>query len=215
MKGKAKGGSTSNLTAVSEAGDPIELTAKPDIEKTIAIENEKTYHQTEGGSQLLLSDFITDVEHYREGPRINKIMCGTYISPPFTSNSTKYFLTACTSSKRSKSLSRTPDIITKYKYQKQSWKIRKEKTCSNNHHIGHFKAIFKDKFLSWLFFQRADIPEISGYSPARHRTCVDLMIMKKALCYDIKNNGKLAYLIVNSIKTIKEWEGTLSKMHNF
>ena len=86
------------------------------------------------------------------------------------------------------------DIVSRFKYQKASWMTRKEKTCTNNHHIGHFKAIFKDKSLSWLFFQRADIPEISGYSPKRHSTCVDLMIMKKALCYDAKKQRKIGIL---------------------
>ena len=41
------------------------------------------------------------------------------------------------------------------------------------------------KSLSWLFYQRAEIPTISGYSPSRHRSCIDLMIMKKANSFHV------------------------------
>jgi hypothetical protein len=44
--------------------------------------------------------------------------------------------------------------------------------------MAHFKSIFSDKYISWFFFQRADIPETTGYAPLRHRKCVDFMIMK-------------------------------------
>ena len=194
MEGKVKGGSTSKITVTSEAGHTVEYTSKKEIEKILIQENEKTDHQTEGGSQLLLPEFIKDVGHYGEGPRINDIMSGEYIPPNQATTSTKDFLATCTREKIAKEMAVPPDIVSRFKYQKTSWMTRKEKTCTNNHHIGHFKAIFKDKSLSWLFFQRADIPEISGYSPKRHSTCVDLMIMKKALCYDAKKQRKIGIL---------------------
>ena len=56
------------------------------------------------------------------------------------------------------------------------------------------KVIFRDKFPSWFFFQRADIPEISGYSPYGHRICIDFMIIKKALCFDIKKQCAIVIL---------------------
>ena len=59
-------------------------------------ENEATDHQTEGGSQLLLSEFIADVGHYGEGPIINGILSGENTPPPLASNSTKEFLSTCT-----------------------------------------------------------------------------------------------------------------------
>ena len=60
--------------------------------------------------------------------------------------------------------------------------------------MAHYKAIFQDKFLSWFFFQRADIPELTGYAPNRHKQCVDLMIMKKHMCFDIKKQRTLGIL---------------------
>ena len=63
------------------------LLEEADFTLEIVQENEKTEHQTEGGSQLLLPDFIDDVGHYGEGPRINDIMSGDYIPPPQASNS--------------------------------------------------------------------------------------------------------------------------------
>ena len=38
---------------------------------------------------------------------------------------------------------------------------------------------WRSHFLSWLFFQRYEIPKLSGYSPKHHRSCTDLMIPKK------------------------------------
>ena len=60
--------------------------------------------------------------------------------------------------------------------------------------MAHYKAIFSDKYLSWFFFQRADIPEITGYAPTRHRKCVDLMIMKKPNNFDVKKQRTLGIL---------------------
>ena len=60
--------------------------------------------------------------------------------------------------------------------------------------MAHYKAIFSDEYLSWFFFQRADIPETTGYSPKQHRKCVDLMIMKKHMCFDIRKQRTLGIL---------------------
>ena len=49
----------------------------------------------------------------------------------------------------------------------------------------------KDNDLSWFFFQRGEIPAISGYSPKRHRECLDLIIMKKQVTYDLRSQRKL------------------------
>ena len=57
-----------------------------------------------------------------------------------------------------------------------SWKSRKEKICTYKEHIGHYKAIMKNNFLSWLLFQRSDILDKPGYPPKHHRECTDLMI---------------------------------------
>ena len=44
----------------------------------------------------------------------------------------------------------------------------------------------RDSFLSGLFFQRSEIPDITGYSPSQHRKCVDLSILKKINVYNIE-----------------------------
>ena len=69
----------------------------------------------------------------------------------------------------------------------------KEKTYSYHHNMGHYKSVFKDKYTDWFFFQRVDIPDITGYPPKRHRGFIDFMITKKAMLYDIKNNVHLEY----------------------
>ena len=56
--------------------------------------------------------------------------------------------------------------------------LKKRKISTYGKHIGHYKAVMKYGWLSWLFLKKGEIPTISGYAPLRHRTCVDLMIMK-------------------------------------
>ena len=73
-------------------------------------------------------------------------------------------------------------------------------------------AVMRNDYLSWFFFQRSEIPMLTGYSPSRHRTCADLMILKKALLFDIRKqrtigildtefnnlNKSLGYLVTNT-----------------
>ena len=51
-----------------------------------------------------------------------------------------------------------------------------------------------DNTLSWFFFQRAEIPFFTGYARKRHHTCVDLMILKKARCYELSKLRTLGLL---------------------
>ena len=88
----------------------------------------------------------------------------------------------------------TESVVSRYWNLVKAWKTRKERTASANHHIGHYKAIMGHSSLSWLFFQRAEIPEISGYSPSRHRCCIDLMILKKAMSFDLAKQRTLGLL---------------------
>ena len=64
----------------------------------------------------------------------------------------------------------------------------------HHHHVGHYKAVMKDDYLSWFFFQRSDIPMISGYSPERYRECIDLMILKRALEFELTKQRTLGIL---------------------
>ena len=71
---------------------------------------------------------------------------------------------------------------------------RREYTATNGHHVGHFKSASKHKILSWMFFQRGDIPAITGYAPKRHKKCLDLMILKKAQSYELSTQRTLGLL---------------------
>ena len=169
MEGKMKGGSTSKLTTQVN-GVTTEHTDKDSIESIIAIANEKKYHVTEGGSQLLSREYIQSFGLHGEGTDIQKVLDGNYIALQSATNATKDFLTACKYDDEARALAQQPDIVDRYKDHVATWKVRQEKTCSHHHHMGHYKSIFKDKYLSWFFFQRADIPDITGYSPICHNT---------------------------------------------
>ena len=189
IEGKTIGGFTTKVD-VTQNNTIVEYTDRNNIEAAIIKANESKYHQTEGSSQFLNKEFTDSLGLHGEGLDTSKVTKGTYIPPAATSEETRDFLLACKSSITTVQ----PDIISRFTAQKNSWKIRKEKTCTYNQHIGHFKSIFKDRRLSWFFFQRADIPEISGYSPRRHRTCIDLMIMKKKACYDVNKQRTIGIL---------------------
>ena len=70
----------------------------------------------------------------------------------------------------------------------------KQKTRTFKEHIRHYKAIMRDNCLSWMFFQRSEILDSSGYSPIRHRECTDLMVLKKAQVYNIKKEQTIGIL---------------------
>ena len=49
----------------------------------------------------------------------------------------------------------------------------------------------KHNFFSWFFFQREEIPGMSGYSPVRHRKFIDLIILKKQRNFELKKQRTL------------------------
>ena len=193
MEGKIKGGSTSKLTTLVN-GHTVEHTDKASIDSLMAAANEKKYHVTEGGSQLLSREYIESFGAHGEGKDIQAVLDGSFLAPASATPATKDFLSACKYNAEAKDLARRKDVVLRYRDHVKSWNIRQEKTCSHHHHMGHYKSIFKDKHLSWFFFQRADIPDMTGYSPNRHRECIDLMIMKKSMCYDINKQRTLGIL---------------------
>ena len=131
---------------------------------------------------------------YGEGPEVENVMNGTFVPPADTSTATKDFLSACTKHKGAGLLSREQNTVGRYRTNKRSWKVRRETTSTGGKHIGHFQAAMKHKYLTWMIFQRGDIPAVSGYSPKRHRTCVDLMILKKAQSFELKTQRTLGIL---------------------
>ena len=95
MEGKIKGGSTTEVIINDNLGNKVELVNKVDIERAMAVDNEKVGHQTEGGSQILTPEFIKCLGNYGEGPDINSVLTGTFQCPENTSAATKDFLDAC------------------------------------------------------------------------------------------------------------------------
>ena len=194
MEKKLKGGSTSKVVITSDDGTKIEYSDKKSVERVIATSNEKQWHATEGGSQLHTPTFIAKLGTYGEGGDINKVMDGSFTYPPDTSIDTKDFLEAC---KRIDVKEDTPvELNTRSRYQTfiQSWKRRRESTCTYGQHVGHYQAASRHKNLGWLFFQRGDIPTISSYAPIRHKKCIDLMILKKSQTFELSSQRILGIL---------------------
>ena len=107
-----------------------------------------------------------------------------FITPEGLSEATKDFLAVCKKFKGAES--KQLDIVLRYRETINLWKIRKKKTTTYTYHIGHYKLVIKDNFLSWFFFQRGEILVLSGYSPRRHRTSADLAILKRSMDYELK-----------------------------
>lgn len=51
--------------------------------------------------------------------------------------------------------------------------------------MGHYQASFRDNDISWVFLQGGEI-----YSLRQHMECVDIMITKKQLTYDLCSQRK-------------------------
>ena len=168
MEKKHKGGSTSKVIITSKDGSTEEYTSKLPMEKVIASSNEKQWHQTEGGSQLLQDEFIEKLGNHGEGPEIHKVMDGSFIYPNSTSTATKEFLSACKVNKGVEKINTSHGIRSRYKYVQASWSKRRESTSTHGLHVGHYKAAMTHTFLGWLIFQRGDIPAITGYASIRH-----------------------------------------------
>ena len=190
---KIKGGATTHVTVTDENGSTRELNTKIPMEDAMLKENPRKYHQCEGStsSQFLNQTFIDLFGHHGEGPATLEVLNGTFAPPPGTDEDTADFLEAC-------SLKGAPptqqSVAARYISMRKSWASRRERTVSNNHHMGHYKCLMKDADLSWFFYQRAEIPMYTGYSPKSHRNCVDLMILKKAGCYDLSKLRTLGLL---------------------
>ena len=128
------------------------LSQKNGVEGVSAEENEVKMHQTEGGSQLLEDEFIADLGRFGEGPHSNNVLEGTYIPPITATEATVDFLKACKKPPNYKPPPHQTPIIKRFNSIKHSWKLRKEKTCTYNQHIGHYKAIMQHDYLSCFFF---------------------------------------------------------------
>jgi len=155
--------------------------------------NTRKYHQTEGGSELLSNVLVQNLGCFGEEPLVEQVLNNTYVPPPGTSATTTDFLQAC---QYADNLQRPLDLPTLVWYWiiVKTWRQQKEATTSANQHIGHYKANMQHPTLSWLLFQRAEIPTISGYFPSRHRRCVALMIMKKVMSFSVDKQRTLSVL---------------------
>lgn len=194
MEGKIFSGFTSRVSVVNEDGTTTDYTDRAAIEKLLLDTNELKYHQTEdGGSQLLDQEFIDLFGHYGEGPRVVDVLLGDATLPQSTSQATRDFLTACKIDPTTFTPT-PPPILERYEKYKKSWNIRKEKTLTYNEHIGHYKASMKHDDLSWLLFQKMDFLSNTGYSPSKHRRCIDLMILKKSNSYVAQKQRTLGIL---------------------
>ena len=190
---RIKGGATTHVEITAEDGSVTELSDKDAMEAAMIRENPRKYHQCKGlnSSAFLQTTFLELFGNYGEGPATREVLEGTF-DPPFEiDNDTRDFLDAC------KYIQGNPcqaTVAARYIATRHRWKIRKEQTVSHNEHMGHYKCLMKDDTLSWFFFQRAEIPFYSGYASKRHRTCVDLMILKKARCYELSKLRTLGLL---------------------
>ena len=195
IEGKCNAGTTAKVQIINEEGLIESFTLQKEVEKVIANVNESKYHQTEGGSQLLSQEFIKDIGNYGEGPEVDNILQGTYIPPANTSQATKDFLTECKlpTCQAGEALPNS-DPVKRFKDFVHSWKIRRESTMTYNQHVGHYKAACQHPFLSWCLFLRHEIPVISGYSPLRHRKCIDLAILKRSGNFNINKQRTLGIL---------------------
>lgn len=193
MLNKISSGATTKVQITDATGTKSEYTDKADVERLIIQENERKYHQTEGGTELLNQEFLDKLGQYGEGPEVDNVLNGTFEYPDNTSPATKEFLQHC---KRVDQLP-PPDssnVRASFLAYIKAWKLRKEKTNSANQHMGHYKAGIQNDYICTVLYMRSEIPVVSGYSPKRWRECVDLMILKKAMNFELSKQRTLGLL---------------------
>ena len=190
---RVKGGATTFIITRDQAGNPIEITDRKPMEEAMLKANSKKYHQIEDtpSSQFLQMLYTQLFGKYGEGPATQEVLNGTFIPPDDATEDMKDFLKAC-EYKGDQPTRMT--VLGRYLKMQKTWRIRKEKTVSHNQHMGQYKCIMEDAELSWFFFRRAEIPLLSGYSCKRHRTCIDLMILKKAGNFELSKLRTLGLL---------------------
>ena len=127
MEGKSKGVGTNMVTSKNNRGKTIKHTSKEEIEEAIITSNERKYHQTEGGSQLLDPPFISKLGKHGEGLETENVLNGDFVFPPNTSDATKDFLNACKIHPLTETTTDSGNLRKKYKATLHSWKIRREK----------------------------------------------------------------------------------------
>ncbi|GFH55416.1 hypothetical protein CTEN210_11892, partial [Chaetoceros tenuissimus] len=191
---KNSAGSTSKVWVTQPDGLLKEYTKQEDMERVILNENEKKYHQTEGGSQLLDQEYVKLLGNYGEGPATASVLDGTFIFPEGTSQSTRDFIEACKELDEIEVPPYEDSLEDHFANFVKGYNIRKEKTCTYAQHLGHFKAAMKSELLRTILFMRAEIPVLSGYSPERWKTCLDLMILKKLMEFRIEKKRTLGIL---------------------
>ncbi|GFH50742.1 hypothetical protein CTEN210_07218 [Chaetoceros tenuissimus] len=193
MLNKISSGATTKVQVTDHQGNIREYTAKEDVERLIIHENERKYHQTEGGTEFLQREFLEKLGKYGEGPEVDNVLDGSFEFPPDTSEAMKDFIRYC---KRVDNLP-APDLNNvrgSFLAYIKAWKIRKEKTNSANQHMGHYKAGIQNDYVCSVLYMRSEIPVVSGYSPKRWRECIDLMILKKAMNFDLSKQRTLGLL---------------------
>ena len=154
MEDKTKGGGTTKITLTDSDGNITELTDKVLIDEAMVLGNERLGYQTEGGSRLLSPAYIKILGHHGKGPDTDPVLNGKFIFPDNTTDATRDFILACKSTPDVSSVLLNNDIAFRYRNTKKIWNIRKEKTCTYGNHMGHYKAIMKHDWLSWLFFSK-------------------------------------------------------------
>lgn len=166
--------STSRLIISDHHGTQREITNRHHLERHIMKANEKKFHQAEGMSQLTRGQLLRDIGSLGTGPKVNGILCGTYVPPSGTSLATRDFLKELKIPATQQQCAR----ITLQTF-KDGWRKAQERTSSSGPHFGHYRAAMTHPLLAKLLYQQAMIPMTTGYSPHRHRKGIDVMLLKK------------------------------------
>lgn len=151
----------------------MEYTDKTEVERLIIQENEWKYHQTDGSTDLLSQDFLDKLGQYEEGPEVDDVLNGTF-------ESSKYFTSHNTVNEWNKFLLQIllMSVLHSLHISKHGNLERKRQIVSIN-----IWVTIKQVLYMW-----SEIPVVTGYS------CVDLMILKKAMNFDLSKQHTLGLL---------------------
>jgi len=183
--------------------DGLECTTKTSMETTCLEENQRRFHQADD-TPLVTNPLFALVGPLGNGPACQEILQGQFQHPdvdPVVLDTLNSLAMPASSPPFD------PVWITVADYQ-AIWRRSDERTSSCPYHalhFGHYIALSRDEELATLHTKMVDITLMSGYSPARWRIGLNVMIPKKLgdfrveqlrtiLLYDAEFNALLKWL---------------------
>jgi hypothetical protein len=174
---KSNRGSLTMIETKDADGSWVEQTDQTNIERGCMESNFEKYTQT-NTTPIMQSGLIASIGFLGENETAKEILEGRY-TPPMEQD--QYTTELLQQLRQVPQLTQMEPIITTEAF-KEGWRKMKETTSAGKSgmHFGHMKACTQSDQVADFEATMTHIPYVTGYSPLRWKSGVDVMILKKA-----------------------------------